>query len=706
MNWQIIRILLVHELRMLLRDRRTVILAVVLPLLLLPVILYAMKSVGESRSRKLEKTVYTFAVTGTGADEVRALIEEAQKSLQSGTWGKEEADRLSGYKIKEVRVADPAASLSKQEIHFYLKALSGKEADALPKPKERDRSGEPPSTSGKASKSALVEPARLPGVPLIHIYYQGNRDISQQGSSRMSSLLQRQRRTDRDILLKERGFPADPGKVIPVEDRSLATAGQTSGSLIGRGLTLFLVILMLTGGAIASMDIIAGEKERGSLETILTTAVTRSEVVTAKQLTILAVALVITVIQIAELLVFVTFKAIALPRGFVIEIPPVAIVTLLLLFVPVAAFISSVLLMLSAYAKSYKEAQLYFFPVYLLFWIPSLAGVLPGIALRSAIAVVPLANVSVAVREIMVGKFDWLMLSIVFIAMSAAALWTMRAAAKMLDEERLVTASESDAADLAGGADLFPKRVLRWYALLGVIMFVVAANVPQLATFRKQILFNELAIFLGGSLLMLRVYRLDIKQAWSLRLPKAAIWPAVLLLIPAANVMVVGIFRLADVFIPVPTQILEQFAESIMPKELSAWQMILFLAILPGICEELAFRGTLLYGLRRRARPAVLAIVVGIIFGFFHVSYFRIIPTGVLGIVLTTLALLTGSIFPCMVLHIGNNAFSYFASMQRLPIGKLGWWAYLVAAAVFAGCIYVIYRNRTPYPGLRRSGSR
>ncbi len=701
MNWQTVRVLLIHELRMLLRDRRTIILAVALPLVLLPVILYAMKSIGRSLDKKLEETIFAYAVTGTGADEMRNLIGKAQKSLQSGAWDKEETDRLSGFKFREVRTADPAAGLTKQEIHFYLKALSGKEADALPKPQETEKSSGAAEESSKAAKPVLAEPVRLPGVPLILIHFQGDRSLSQQGATRMRSLLERQRREDRDLLLREGGFRTDPGKVIPVDAQSLATAGQTTGSVIGRALTLFLVILMLTGGSIASMDIIAGEKERGSLETILTTAVKRSEVVTAKQLTILAVALTITVIQLAELMVFVTFKAIALPQSFVIEIPPVTIITLLLLFIPVAAFISAVLLMISAYAKSYKEAQLYFFPVYLVFWIPALAGVLPGLALRSAIVVVPLANVSVAVREIMVGKFDWPMLSIVFVAMAATALWTMRAAAKMLNEERLVTASESDAADLAGGPALFPKRVLRWYALLGVLMFVVAANVPQLATFRKQILFNELVIFLGGSLLMMFVYRLDFRQAWALRMPKAAVWPAVLLLIPSTNIMVLGIFRLANLFIPVPTQVLEQFAQSIMPKELSAWQMILFLAILPGVIEELAFRGTLLYGLRRRFRPAVLAIIVGIIFGFFHVSYFRIIPTGVLGIVLTTLALLTGSIFPCMVLHIGNNTFSYLASMQRFPIAKLEWWAYLVAAAVFAGCMFFIYRHRTPYPDLR-----
>ena len=67
----------------------------------------------------------------------------------------------------------------------------------------------------------------------------------------------------------------------------------------------------------------------------------------------------------------------------------------------------------------------------------------------------------------------------------------------------------------------------------------------------------------------------------------------------------------------------------------------------------------------------------------------------------TALALLTGSIFPGVVLHIGNNAFAYLASVQQLPIAKMEWWAYLIATAVFAFCINIIYRNRTPYPDLR-----
>jgi sodium transport system permease protein len=699
MNWQTVRILLAHEIRMLLRDRRTIILGLALPLLLLPLILYAAKASSERRQKTLAQTTFKYSVTGTESAEVRTRVARAWTLLEQDPQDKQDKkNSLFGLKMEEVHVPDPAASLKKQEIHFYLEALSGRDADALPKPQKVEK-----NDAQKAGKQVLEKPKRLAGVPLVLIYFHGDRDSSSTGSSKMRDLLQRESGHAKDVLLREHGFASDPAAVMAVEDRSLATAAQVTGSYLGRFLTLFLVILMLTGGAVASMDIVAGEKERGSLETILTTAVNRGEVVAAKQLTILLVALTITFIQIGEMLAFITFKAVSLPADFVINVPPTTAIILLLLFIPVAAFLSSILLMLSSYAKSYKEAQLYFFPVYLLSWLPSLAGVFPGISLRSIIAIVPLANVSVAVREILVGKYDWPMILLVFSTMTAAAVWIGRASARMLNQEKIITAVEYDAADLAGGAALFPKHVLRWYALILVIMFVVAVNVPQLATFRRQLVFNELLLFLGGSLLMIFYYRLNLKQAWALRWPRPAVWLAVLLLIPSANIMGVGMFRLADLVIPVPKQILEQFASDIIPKDIPGWQMILFLAILPGVCEEIAFRGTLLHGLRRKFRPAVLVGVVGVIFGLFHVALFRIIPTGFLGVILTAVALLTGSIFPGMLLHAGNNAFAYLASSRGYTLGHLSWWVYLAATAVFAVGFAILYRCRTPYPDLRNS---
>jgi ribose/xylose/arabinose/galactoside ABC-type transport system permease subunit len=62
----------------------------------------------------------------------------------------------------------------------------------------------------------------------------------------------------------------------------------------------------------------------------------------------------------------------------------------------------------------------------------------------------------------------------------------------------------------------------------------------------------------------------------------------------------------------------------------------------------------------------------------------------------------SASAFPGMLLHFGNNAFAYLASMRGYPIAQMDWRLYFVAAAVFALCFYIIYRNRTPYPGLKR----
>jgi hypothetical protein len=70
-------------------------------------------------------------------------------------------------------------------------------------------------------------------------------------------------------------------------------------------------------------------------------------------------------------------------------------------------------------------------------------------------------------------------------------------------------------------------------------------------------------------------------------------------------------------------------------------------------------------------------------------------------VILTAVALMTGSILPCMLLHAGNNAFVYGAAEAGFPVANQDWGVYLAAVAVFGLCLYLMYRNRTPYPGLR-----
>jgi len=169
----------------------------------------------------------------------------------------------------------------------------------------------------------------------------------------------------------------------------------------------------------------------------------------------------------------------------------------------------------------------------------------------------------------------------------------------MLSKESLVTAGEGDFADIAGGSALFPRHVLRRYAVMGAVLFAVALNVPQRSNFRAQLFFNEVAIFMGAPLLMIRMYRLKVGEAPASRPVRPLAWLGVLLAVPSGILTAAGVFQLASLVLPVPDRVLGQFGREIMPEGIPMWQLILFASVLPGIWEETGFRGTLMYGLRR-----------------------------------------------------------------------------------------------------------
>jgi membrane protease YdiL (CAAX protease family) len=123
------------------------------------------------------------------------------------------------------------------------------------------------------------------------------------------------------------------------------------------------------------------------------------------------------------------------------------------------------------------------------------------------------------------------------------------------------------------------------------------------------------------------------------------------------------------------------------------WELLFYVAVLPAICEELAFRGILLSGLRRKLPPVALVVGIGVIFGLFHVTLYRIAPTAVLGMILTLIAIMTGSVFPGILLHAGNNALGVIAGDWFSP-DFLQWTHYAAAAAIFSLSLWIIYRNR------------
>ena len=684
-----------NEMRHLLRDRRTIVMSIVLPLVVMPIMLFGSRWMEKRREAKLEDTTFAYAVAGTQPESVRDAVVAAERVAKAK--GEE-------FRFREETVGDARKALEEGKIHLFLEGLSEEEWRTLRMEERGDGGGEQPSQGPEPSENADLSEARaeplLAGVKVVVLTFRADRDASERAVRRLRELLRESRREQRNLLLRSHGFPVDAGEVAAVTTNDVASAGQVAGLTLGRLLTALLLLFMLSGGAVVATDALAGEKERGTLETLLTSGVSRLDIVAAKHLAILTVALLITVIQVGNLLLYVGFKLIPAPQNFAAAVPPHVAALLFLLYLPLAALVAGVLLLTSGYARSYKEAQLVFFPVFMIGMLPALAPLLPGVPLRSAIVLVPIANLAVATKEVLIGVFDWPMLLVAWLVTAGAAVWTGWQALRTLSSERLIVPVAAET-ERATPAVQFERKVLRNFALLWAVLLAISANAGADWDIRLQIVFNLGVIFLGGSLLMVRVYKLSPKEVFALRPVRPAVWLAVIFGAPAGVLTGLGVFRLANLIFPVPPKMMEGFGELLLPEELPFVQVLLFLCIAPGIIEEMAFRGVLLHGLRRRFRPWVLALVVGGVFGLFHTALFRIIPTGFLGVIFAAVTLLTGSIFPAMLWHALNNLAGLAAARFSIPLGDLDPGLYLAGAMVLAACFWIVWRNRTPYPGLR-----
>lgn len=674
---------------MALRDRRMIVTSVVLPLLVTPLMFFGSSWGLKRHQRQLQQLEYHYAIAGPGSERVRELLELTQKRLA--------AERSSGhtnvFKCKEVPASDPLAALNAGDIHLVLRAFDTPSAQAAA------NTNAPPARNGSAPRAVRTgevdSEKPLPGVPIVQITYRADKHESSAAMSRLRSELEETRRLQRADVLRSHGFPLKPAEVASVSEINVASKRQVAGLALGRGLTVLLLLFILSSGAVVAIDSLAGEKERGTLETLLTTSAGRLEILAAKQLVIVAVALVITCIQLGNLLLYIGLKLLPVPPNLAAAVTPGAALVLLLLYLPMAALAANVLLLVSGYARSYKEAQMYFLPVLLVGLVPAMASLLPGIPLRSAIVLVPVANIAVAAREILIGAYDWPMIIASWAVTALGAFWTAKVGVRVLLQEKLVMATETDAAELLGGRKLFERRVLRWFAIMWGVLLILSSYTEGL-DLRLQISINLLGLFLCASWLMIRRYRLEPRETLSLRAPRPAVWVGVLAAVPGGFITAVALFQLANILIPAPNDVLENFTGALFPPHVPFYQILFFLSVLPGICEELTFRGVLLDGLRHRMHPVLAVLVVGAVFGVFHVALFRFVPTAALGVMFGAVTLLSGSIFPAMVWHALSNAIGLLGGKAGFPETELDATCYAAGVGLLAVAFYVFWRNRVP----------
>lgn len=214
---------------------------------------------------------------------------------------------------------------------------------------------------------------------------------------------------------------------ITLQNYSTANRREQIGAIVGGMVPYLLLMVCLMAAMYPAIDTGAGEKERGTLETLLLAPVSRGAIVLAKFLMLFTVGLTSALLMIISLGAVLAFGGPLLSgemAQMVRSITPLDLVLLALMLVPVAAMFAAVLLAISIYAKSYKEAAGLITPLVIVVILPTLVAMLPGVSLTWGWAMVPLTNVALAMKELIKGTMEYRMLSAILLSstLSAAAL--------------------------------------------------------------------------------------------------------------------------------------------------------------------------------------------------------------------------------------------------------------------------------------------
>ena len=236
----------------------------------------------------------------------------------------------------------------------------------------------------------------------------------------------------RETLTQLNVDPAKLAAIIkPVNVQKVDTAAKREniGEKFGAIIAYILIPLCLLGASYPAIDMGAGEKERGTLETLLICPISRISIVLGKFLTVLTTGLVGALITVGSFgiwgAIIGSFAGMAVVQEAMSAIAITELVLIFSLLLPISAVFAALLLAISIYARTFKEAQNYISPLSIMIFLPLVAAMMPGVELNTKTALVPIMNVALAIKELIKGTADYMMLALIFgstLLLAAAAI--------------------------------------------------------------------------------------------------------------------------------------------------------------------------------------------------------------------------------------------------------------------------------------------
>ncbi len=212
----------------------------------------------------------------------------------------------------------------------------------------------------------------------------------------------------------------------PIQLQEISTAGKRErlGAVVGGFLPYILLMVCLMAAMYPAIDLGAGEKERGTLETLLLAPIPRSQIVLAKFLVLFTVGLASALLMVASLGLLLAAFANRTEGALAQVVRTVGfgdLAMVALMLMPTAAIFAAILLAISIYAKSYKEATGMVSPLMMLVIVPIAVAMLPGVELNWFWSMVPLTNVSLAMKELVKGTMDYRMFAAILLSTTLIA---------------------------------------------------------------------------------------------------------------------------------------------------------------------------------------------------------------------------------------------------------------------------------------------
>lgn len=669
MNTKMIRTLVKKEMLDVFRDKKTMIMMVLVPVILYPLIFVGVLQLMSFISSSMETQNYRIAVDAEDEDVfLHKLLEKAKASAEpEGTDDAAEA----GEKISAEHFTEDDRNGSKPDDPQDLYEITVVDTASFT---------DYETALNEEIIDVYVSGRMQDGTMQYDVYYLSSVTNSAYAADIVTETFDDLKEEMTRQKIQEAGL--DIHKILePVayEKRDTASSEQSLGSVMGSVLPFMLIISLLMGTMYPAIDTTAGERERGTLETILTLPVTNRQLIVSKFITVAVIGM------ISALLNILSMGGIALYMYEIMDMQtdmgsfeigkfvPAILVCMLAIFA-FSLFISAITMCVTSFAKSYKEANNYITPLMLVVMFTGYIGFIPNIELTQSMAMMPVANICLLIKNMLAFKVDYAAIAVVLISNVAYAVIAILFLSKIYDSEAILFSEQK------GSLQLFEKRsnLQRggvptvsdvWFIVALTILLVLYAGSLLQLRFGLAGLFGTQMILLFTPLAIVVYTKRDIRRTYGFAGTKVTGFIGATFLVtgffPLNIVLASGLMKL----FPTSTEYVETAFSGIMGDNVFAALFVIALA--PAVCEEMLFRGLILHALKARYRAVSAIVITAALFGAYHMSLVKFIPTGLLGLLLCYVVWRTGSIYPAMLMHFLNNAYSVVMTYYPDQVSRL-----------------------------------